>query len=98
MTAEQAIETMALYVQGDADVTQEQATGALAALAEAMQIMRQRYADQELARIGHIVREGMTPAQYHAAEARARAAHPEAWTGRLEIDERYAVQWANQRA
>ncbi len=34
------------------------------------------------------------PAQYHAAEARARAAHPEAWVGRGEIAPDEAAKWA----
>ena len=72
----------------------EGAAQTVAALEDAVRLMEQRYADKEGVRLGHILREGMTPAQYHAAEARARAAHPEAWVGRGEIAPDEAAKWA----
>ena len=72
----------------------EGATQTVDALEDAVRLMEQRYADRECVRLGHIVREGMTPAQYHAAEARARAAHPEAWVGRGDIAPDEAAKWA----
>jgi hypothetical protein len=87
-TTAQFITTIRRYVQGAtlrSGVTQADALAALDALQDAIGLMQQRYADKEAVRLGHIVREGMTPAQYHAAEQRARAAHPEAWAGRLPV-------------
>ena len=72
----------------------EGAAQTVAALEDAVRLIEQRYADKEGVRLGHIVREGMTPAQYHAAEARARAAHPEAWVGRGDIAPDEAAKWA----
>lgn len=72
----------------------ENAAQTVAALEDAVRLIEQRYADRECVRLGHIVREGMTPAQYHAAEARARAAHPEAWVGRGDIAPDEAAKWA----
>ena len=85
MTIDQAVSTLNLYILSNAGVSQQQAVEALDALQDAVTLMQQRYADKEAVRLGHIVREGMTPAQYHAAEQRARAAHPEAWVGRLPV-------------
>ena len=85
MTIEQAVATLNLYILSNAGVSQRQAIEALDALQDEIGLIRQRYADKEAVRLGHIVREGMTAAQYHAAEARARAAHPEAWAGRLPV-------------
>jgi hypothetical protein len=93
MTIEQATATLNLYILSNAGVTREQAIEALDALTDAVRLMQQRYADKEAVRLGHIVREGMTPAQYHAAEARARATHPEAWAGRLDIAPSEAAKW-----
>lgn len=96
MTTTQALTTIRRYVQGAtlrSGVTQADALAALDALQDAIGLMQQRCADKDAVRLGHIVREGMTAAQYHAAEARARAAHPEAWTGRLPIAPDEAAKW-----
>ena len=44
-------------------------------------LMRQRYADKELVRLGHTMRHACAPEQYYEATQRARAEHPEAWEG-----------------
>jgi hypothetical protein len=93
MTVDQAVATLNLYILSNAGVSQHQAVEALDALQDAVTLMQQRYADKEAVRLGHIVREGMTAAQYHAAEARARVAHPEAWAGRLPIAPDEAAKW-----
>ena len=46
----------------------EATTQTVDALEDAVKLTEQRYADRECVRLGHIVREGMTSAQYHAAE------------------------------
>jgi len=97
VTTTQALTTIRRYVQGAtlrSGVTQADALAALDALQDAIGLMQQRCADKDAVRLGHIVREGMTPAQYHAAEQRARAAHPEAWAGRLPVSEDEMRQWA----
>lgn len=53
------------------------------ALAEAVGLMEQRYADRECVRLGHILRHVATPEQIYAATQTARAEHPEAWEGVL---------------
>ena len=93
MTTEHATNALRLHLQGKSVMTLEHALATMDALDEAIQVIRQRYADRDLVRLGHIAREGMTPAQYHIAEARARAAHPEAWAGMIEPDERNAGKW-----
>ena len=95
-TTNDAITTIRRYIQGAtlrSGVTQADALAALDALQDAIGLMQQRYADKEAVRLGHIVREGMTPAQYHVAEARARAAHPEAWAGRLPVAADEMATW-----
>ena len=52
-----------------------------AALADAVDLMQQRYADREAVRLGHVLRHVATPEQIYAATAAARAQHPEAWAG-----------------
>lgn len=93
MTIDQAVATLNLYILSSAGVSQRQAVEALDALQDAVALMQQRYADKEAVRLGHIVREGMTAAQYHQAEAKARKAHPEAWAGRLPIAPDEAAKW-----
>ena len=96
MTTNDAITTIRRYIQGAtlrSGVTQADALAALDALQDAIGLMQQRYAYREAVRLGHIVREGMTAAQYHAAEARARAAHPEAWAGRLPVAADEMAAW-----
>ncbi len=95
MTTEQAIELLKMYVNGRSSLTKVQAAEALDVVVEAMAVMGQRFADRELVRLGHITREGMTPAQYHIAEAKARAAHPEAWSGALGVSLDEMRKWAS---
>ena len=64
MTTEQATNALRLHLQGKSVMTLEHALATMDALDEAIQVIRQRYADRELVRLGHIAREGMTPAQY----------------------------------
>ena len=44
-------------------------------------LIRQRWADKEAVRLGHVLRCACTPEQYYEATQRARAEHPEAWEG-----------------
>ena len=58
------------------------ATGApLSQLEGEINLMRQRWADKECVRLGHVLRHACTPEQYYAAVQAARAEHPEAWEG-----------------
>jgi len=93
---EQAITAIHRYIEGAtlrSGVTQADALAALDGLADSVRLMQQRYADKEAVRLGHIVREAMTPAQYRVAEQRARAAHPEAWAGRLPVAADEMATW-----
>lgn len=59
---------------------------ALVRLEESVAHIRQRYADKELVRAGHIIRHlAETPKDYYAAVEAARAEHPEAWNRVLPI-------------
>jgi hypothetical protein len=62
----------------------QEARSTLAQLGGEIGLMRQRYADKELVRLGHIIRHACTPEQYYEATQRARAEHPEAWDGVME--------------
>ena len=53
----------------------------LTALEGEIGLVRKRYADKELVRLGHTMRHACTPEQYYEATQRARAEHPEAWEG-----------------
>ena len=85
MTYSEAMEVLSKFVN-DAKATsaaQHQAREALAAIGDEVDLMRRRYADKELERLGHICRHALTPEQYYTAEHAARMEHPEAWAGRL---------------
>jgi len=85
MTYTDALETISLYIIGDSLKKRQPVVDAIAAIEEHVATIERQYASRELDRLGHIVRHALTPAQYYAAEQAARAEHPEAWAGRLEV-------------
>ncbi len=73
------------------DATRTEAHDAYKRVLDAVELMRQRYADRELARMGDIMRRAVTADAFIAAQRESQQQAPELWRGVLPMRERTAT-------
>ncbi len=71
--------------------TNKAALTVLDRIVDAVELMRQRYADRELARMGDIMRRAVTAEQFSNAQRESQQNAPELWRGVLPMRERTAT-------